>query len=164
MNVPRAAVLLWGFCSRVMPWSQTQQRRLSMEKGILEKYFPGRVTWIDPQGSTKVEVAMNTNNGKAYTLRVYVPGDCLNSCPVMVVRRPSSPLTLRNGDQVPCSGDYHCWGKHDGYTQICHYRACNWTSSNTLYQVFMKGRIWLEAYEGHLRTGRALSAYLAEMH
>ena len=147
-----------------MGWSEAQRRRLGLEKELLEKYFRGRVTWIDPTGDTKVEVRMTTSNDKSYTLRVYVPEDCLSSCPIMVVRNPSRPLRMRNGEELPSSSSsYHCWGTHDGYTQICHFGNRNWNGDNTLYQVFMKGLIWLEAYEGHLRTGQPLSRYLKEM-
>ena len=38
-----------------------------------------------------------------------------------------------------------------------------WSNDNSLYQVLMKGRIWLEAYEIHLRTGEDLEKYLAHM-
>lgn len=147
-----------------MGWSVAQQRRLGREKELLDRYFRGRTTWIDPTGTTKVEVRMTTSNNNRYTLRVYIPEDCLNSCPVMVVCSPLGPLRLRNGYNLPNSTSYHCWGTHySGFTQICHHHPECWTSQNTLYQVFMKGLMWLEAYEGHLRTGKPLDAYLAEM-
>ena len=57
-------------------------------------------------------------------------------------------------------GDDHTWGSKDGRTQICHYDTSEWTDDNTLYQVAMKGLIWLEGYEAHLRTGNSLSTYL----
>lgn len=79
-----------------MPWSVTQQKRLGFEKGLLEKYFGNRVTWIDPGDRTKVEVQVTSSSDEQYTL-------------------------------------------------------------------IMKGLIWLEAYEAHLRTGQPLSQYLGEM-
>jgi hypothetical protein len=32
-----------------------------------------------------------------------------------------------------------------------------------MYQVFMKNRIWLEAYELHLPTGKSMENFLREM-
>ena len=145
-----------------MGWDAVQRKRLGMEKELLERYFPGRVTWTDPTGNTKVEVRMTTSNDKSYTLRVYIPDNCLNSCPTMVVCNPSSQLRTRNGNVIHGAED-HSWGEFDGLTNICHFHSSRWTGENTLYQVFMKGLIWLEAYEGHLRTGKSLSAYLKEM-
>ena len=147
-----------------MGWSGAQRKRLGMEKQLLEKYFPGRATWIDPTGNTKVEVRMTTNNDKSYTLRVYIPMDFPNSCPEMVVSQPSGVLRKKDGSLMgsACGSD-HIWDSRDGRTRICHFVPRKWTSDNTLYQVFMKGRIWLEAYEGHLKTGRSLSNYLVEM-
>lgn len=148
----------------VMPWSATQQRRLGFEKELLEKYFRGRVSWINPTGDTRVEVRVTCTNDKQYTLRVYLPSDYPNSCPQMVVSSPSSCLRKKNGSLLSgTSGEDHVLASRDGCTQICHYNSGLWRDDNTLYQVIMKGLIWLEAYEAHLRTGESLCRYLQEM-
>ena len=148
-----------------MGWSAEQQRRLTLEKGVLEKYFRGKVQWVDQtvRGQTKVDVQMTTSTNKNYTLRVRIPEDFPNSCPVLVVNHPARPLRLRNGSEMGASTANHSWGTNDGRTQICHFRSSQWSSENTLYQVFMKGLIWLEAYEGHLASGKQISNYLVEM-
>ena len=147
-----------------MPWSATQQKRLGFEKNILEKYFGNRVSWINPTSDTKVEVRVTTTNDKQYTLRVYIPRDFPNSCPDMIVSNPSSCLRMRDGSVMSAlSGLNHTMGGRDGCTQICHFKPNCWKDDNTLYQVVMKGLIWLEGYEAHLRTGQPLSNYLQEM-
>ena len=147
-----------------MPWSVTQQKRLGFEKDLLEKYFRNRVSWMNPTANTRVEVRVTCTNDKQYTLRVYLPSDYPNSCPQMVVSSPSSCLRKKNGSQLSCmSGDDHTLESIDGCTQICHYNSGLWRDDNTLYQVIMKGMIWLEAYEAHLRTGSPLNRYLQEM-
>ena len=147
-----------------MGWSGAQRERLGMEKRLLKKYFPGRVTWIDPTGNTKVEVRMTTNNDKSYTLRIDIPWDFPNSCPEMVVCDPPSVLCKEDGSLLNM-GSYtnHIWRSRDGLTRICHCRLDQWASDSALYTVFLKGRIWLEAYECQLRTGRPLSDYLQEI-
>jgi len=146
-----------------MAWSASQQQRLGFEKDLLEKYFRNRVTWIDPAGDTKVEVRVTCSNDKQYTLRVYLPADFPNSVPEMIVKTSSmSRLMRRDGNELEGTMD-HTYGIKDGCTQICHFRPNLWRGDNTLYQVFMKGLIWLEAYEAHLRTGSTLSRYLTEM-
>jgi len=146
-----------------MPWSASQRQRLGFEKNLLEQYFPNRVTWIDPTGDTKVEVRVTCTNDRQYTLRVYLPADFPNSVPDMIVKTPSMcRLTRRDGSELVGSPD-HVYGSRDGCTQICHFRPNLWRSDNTLYQVVMKGLIWLEAYQAHLRTGSNLSTYLSEM-
>ena len=147
-----------------MPWSATQQKRLGFEKNILEKYFGNRVSWINPTGDTKVEVRVTTTNDKQYTLRVYLPGDFPNSCPQMIVSNPSSCLRAKDGSLLSgTSGNNHTLRSIDGCTQICHFNSSLWKDNNTLYQVVMKGLIWLEGYEAHLRTGQPLNKYLQEM-
>lgn len=147
-----------------MPWSATQRQRLGFEKDLLERYFRGRVNWIDPTGNTRVEVRVTCTNDKQYTLRVYLPSDYPSSCPDMVVSYPSSCLRRRDGSTLSgISGADHILGSRDGCTKICHFNSSLWRDDNTLYQVIMKGLIWLEAYEAHLRTGNSLSKYLQEM-
>jgi hypothetical protein len=57
----------------------------------------------------------------------------------------------------------HTLGYRDSFLKICHYHPSRWTNRSTLYEVVMKGRYWLEAYEGFLKTGKCLSKFLGEM-
>ena len=148
-----------------MSWSATQRQRLAYEKSLLEKYFQNRVTWINPTeaGETKIEVLVTCSNDKQYILRVYLPPDFPNSVPPMIVKTPSmTTLKKRNGNGLHGIAD-HTYGVRDGCTQICHFKPDLWKDNNTLYQVVMKGLIWLEAYQAHLRTGQPLNVYLSEM-
>lgn len=147
-----------------MPWSASQQKRLAIEKQLLEEYIgENRVTWIDPTGDTKVEARLTCSNNKEYTLRIYLPQDFPNSVPSMIVKTPfMTELKKRNGSGLGGHSD-HTYGIRDGCTLICHFHPDLWKGDNTLFQIFMKGLIWLEAYEAHLRTGYNLSKYLADM-
>lgn len=142
-----------------MGWTEAQRRRLSAEKAVLQKNFPGRVKWINPTGDTKVEVEVNTNNGKSYSLRIYLNADFPHSVPEMVVSKSPNPMP-----DWCTSYKNHTLSKRDGFVNIiCHYRSEYWTSQLSLYEVFIKGRIWLEAHEGHLRTGQSMDYFLREM-
>ena len=140
-----------------MPWSEAQRNRLAAEKSVLDHYFSGCVKWIDPAGDTKVEVNLKTNNDNRYTVRIYI-GNFPNSVPDMVVVNSPKPMP-----DWGCSDSAHTLGKRDGYLQICHYHDSQWTDRSSLYEVVMKGRVWLEAYEGHLRTGKPMNYFLREM-
>ena len=140
-----------------MPWSEAQRNRLAAEKAVLDQYLPGSVKWIDPTGKTKVEVTLKTNNDNQYTLRIYI-GNFPNSVPDMVV--VSSPKPMPDWEE---SSITHTLSKHDGFLRICHYHDSQWTPRSSLIEVIMKGRVWLEAYEGHLRTEKPMDYFLREM-
>ena len=140
-----------------MPWSKAQRERLAAEKSVLDHYFPDCVKWIDPTGDTKVEVTLNTNNDNKYTVRIYI-GNFPNAIPDMVV--VSSPKPMPDWG---VSDDNHTLGTRDGYLIICHYHQSQWTDRSSLFEVVMKGRVWLEAYEGHNRTGKPMNYFLREM-
>jgi ubiquitin-protein ligase len=145
-----------------MTWTQVQQQRLQVERQILKKYFPS-FSWINPTDSnnTRVEGSVRTNAGNTYTLRVYVPSDFPNSRPDMAVTSPY-PLKGHNGkDLYETDSSMHTLAPRDGYVKICHYK--DWLPDLTLYLVVLKGRIWLEALEGHRRTGQLIDSFLAHM-
>ena len=143
-------------------WSRSQIYRLNIERDLLQKYFPDRISWICPGGSTKVELKVDTNNNKKYVLRIDVPGDFPNSCPKLTIMSPKN-LRLKNGQPLPeNSSAFHTLGAEDGCISICHFYPLHWNAQDTLYEVFMKGRFWLEAYEAHLNTGEPINVYLPE--
>ena len=152
-----------------MGWTSAQQSRLAYEKELLEKYFGSRVSWINPTGNTRLEVSVTCSNEKKCTLRVYIPSNFPNDCPKMVAIPPqrtwfSYYLRKKDGSKMNGkSAEFHTLSGIDGYIHICHFKASLWTDNNTLYQVVMKGLIWLEAYEAHLRTGKSMDVFLAEM-
>lgn len=144
-----------------MPWSAAQVARLEFERAILRHYFP-TFEWNNPADAeaASVEGEVRTNAGTAYRLRVYLSPQFPAVCPEMVVSDPR-PLLRRNGKPlVAASGTMHTLDERDGCTRICHIRPAFWVPQNTIYLVLLKGRIWLEAYEAHLRTGRPLDAFL----
>ena len=136
--------------------------RLGVEKDILDSEL-NHVTWFNPTsaGNTRVEWQVNTNNGRSYTLRIYIPGNFPNECPKLVVSRSPYGPSLKKRDGSDLSGvSDHTYGDYDGFTQICHFNPSQWGNASTLYQVFMKGRMWLEAYEIHRSSGEDLDTYL----
>jgi len=146
-----------------MPWSAAQRQRLAFEKSLLEKYYRNGVTWIDPTGDTEVEVRVICTNNKQHTLRVYITIGFPNSLPPMVVKTPSmTTLKRRDGSELEGATE-HTSGIRDGCTQIDHCRPQLWKENNTLFQVVMKGLVWLEVHETHLRTGASLDRYMASM-
>lgn len=147
-----------------MVFSEAQKRRFAEEEKILEQYFPNSVKWFNREtNNMKVEIKMTTNSNKSYTLRVCIPDDFPNSCPELYVCDPPRPLKTKEGTEIDAGTQFHSYGTKDGLTTICHFVSSQWTNEYTLYQVFMKGRIWLEAYEIHLRTGKPMADFLREM-
>lgn len=108
-----------------------------------------------------VLMAAITNRGrkygkKPYTLRMDLEGYLLSPPDVCITKmlytKGGKPLdTAQHG--------MHCLGTKYGGTLICHYGS-SWVPDVTLFKVFLKCRLWLEAYEEHLETGMKLDYYL----
>jgi hypothetical protein len=147
-----------------MGWTTNQQKRLSHELVILRRFFPS-MTWQNPTvpGATYVEGPLWSNSGARYQLRVYVPAQFPAICPDMIVAWPAPLRDHRGKAMTKASNSMHTLGTRDGGTMICHYNPARWVPENTLYKVLLKGRIWLEAYEGHLRSGNQIEYFLKHM-
>ena len=104
-----------------------------------------------------------SNSGGRYSLRIFVPESFPAACPDMIVSRPKPLLDSTGAALDETSASMHVLGTRDGGTKICHFRSSRWVPKNTLYLVALKGRIWLEAYEAHLRTGKPLDRFLRHM-
>lgn len=147
-----------------MTWSEHQRQRLTMERRILQRYFPD-ARWLDPQdaSNTRVEIDLPTNARNRYRLQLLVPSDYPSSQPHLVVVHPC-PLRSRGYDLLETNGAMHTLSPLNDqpqYVRVCHYYG--WDPNKTLYLVLMKARLWLEAYESHLRHGKPIDAYLGHM-
>jgi len=147
-----------------MTWNDRQRQRLTAERRILQHYFP-EARWLNPHdaSNTRVEIDMPTNDRNRYRLHVMVPHDYPSSQPHLLVVNPS-PLRARGYDLLATSGVMHTLTpllSHPQCVRICHYR--DWDPNKTLYLVLMKARLWVEAYESHLRHGNPIDNYLGHM-
>lgn len=144
-----------------MPWNERQRSRLALERKLLKEMFPEEdiITWIHRRENTKVEIQISTNRNNPYKLRVYIPEDFPNSVPEMVVCDSPNPMPNWNASHVN-----HTLDQRDGCVSICHYYWRRWSpNKNKLWEIFKKGRHWLEAYESSLETGKPIDFYLDAM-
>lgn len=138
------------------------EERLKKEYIILQtKLKPNSFKFVDFNTSTpSLIVGQQTNSGKIYTLKIDL-SDFPNTDPVAIIIDPK-PLRTKTGEPMLEPSHYmHTLSSINGYTRICHYGPQNWSANVSLYKVIIKIRIWLEAYETHLKTGEPLSHYLA---
>jgi len=77
------------------------------------------------------------------------------------------PLRMFDGSFVTGQGvshQMHTLTPHpNGWPQICHWRDARWHSGILLQKVFLKGLLWIEAYEQHLATGRPIAEFVLTM-
>lgn len=144
-----------------MGWSYEQQQRLQKEQDIVSKYFPS-FSFVNVASQLCLEGWMRTNSGSNYKLRLYVPNDLPYSVPDVVITYPSPIRDFNSNDLVTIgsSSSMHLLNPRDNCPKICTYRATNWNSNITFYKVLVKVRIWLEALDGHKRTGKSLDYFL----
>lgn len=136
-------------------------QRLQYETAILERYFPRKYKFENLYLANELlDVGVKTQSGKVYRLNIRLNPDYPSSLPEMYV---VFPLPLRKHDGGILNGvshKFHTLGNDGDNIRICHYIPEKWNPNHSLYRIILKGRIWLEAYEGHLRTGKPVDDYL----
>lgn len=140
-------------------------RRLQLENDLLRRHFSG-FHIQDLQGGPNLGVVgtLTTNSGRRYSLWIPLRGFPGQAPRMYVVspflydhkRNPLWEQGVRSDMHLLTANEHH-------HVQICHYQDSHWSIDVTLYKVVMKGRIWLEAYESHLRTGNTIDYYLGHM-
>lgn len=139
------------------------KERLDIETRVLEKYFPKKFNFVNinyPAGY--LEVGLKTQSGVVYKLRIEMKIDYPNSKPDVYVSYPGTLANYYGDKMLGASSTMHTLTAKEEMTQICHTWDTNWNPNRSLFQVIMKARIWLEAYEGHKRTGNSMDHYLNE--
>jgi len=136
--------------------------RLKKEYAILQEIFNDKqfkfLDFNTPRPN--LTVALQTNSGKVYTIKIDL-FDFPNNVPDAFITNPR-PLTTCTGEPMPVkSHSMHTLAGIDGCTQVCHYGPREWHPNVSLYKIIVKIRVWLEAYETHLKTGEPLSKWLS---
>jgi hypothetical protein len=144
-----------------MAWTYEQQVRLQKEIEIVSQYFP-KLGLVKVGTRDCLEGYMYTNSKKMYKIRLYIPTDLPYSVPEVVVTYPSPLKDYYNRDltSLGASATMHLLSAKDGYPKICTYKADKWNSNVTFYKVLIKVRLWLEALDGHIRTGQQMDYFL----
>lgn len=133
-------------------------QRLAAERLVLQRYFPSLN--LNETGRLTVGTLV-TNAGNRYSVAFDIPASFPDSPPTVFVTDPV--LTDFDGDPLYTTGvssTMHTLGPRGTEVQICHSHPNKWHAHDTLYQVALKVRLWLEAYELHLRFGQNLDHFL----
>jgi hypothetical protein len=149
-------------------WTSEQRQRFVLEHEVLQK-----------EGFTQFSVYYDQNNdnyyasgyassssSRQYRLYITIPSGYPYQRPMMYVTDPL-PLLMSDGRKLTALGVSHYMHtlepSGNGMVQICHWRDARWHSGILLHKVFLKGLLWIEAYEQHLATGRNLSEFVGTM-
>jgi hypothetical protein len=149
-------------------WTSEQRQRLGLEYAILQREGFGQFTvYHDTERDTYYASGVTrSNSGRQYGLYILIPSGFPYERPAMYLTEPF-PLLMADGSRVSSlrvSHQMHTLApSSSGWVQICHWRDARWHSGIKLQQVFLKGLLWIEAYEQHLLTGRPIAEFVLTM-
>ncbi len=149
-------------------WTTDQRQRLALEHNVLQRegFTQFSVYWDRTTDTYQASGSTYSNSGSKYSLYIPIPSGFPYQRPPMYLSEPF-PLYMSDGTRVSSLGISHQMHtlipSANGMVQICHWRDNRWHSNILLQKVFLKGLIWIEAYEQHLATGRPLSEFVRTM-
>jgi hypothetical protein len=149
-------------------WTTEQRQRIVVEHQVLQREDFTQFSVYHDQAADSYSAhgwAVSAS-GHRYRLYISIPSEFPYERPLMYITDPL-PLLMRDGSKVSALGVSHYMHtlapSSNGMVQICHWRDARWHSGILLYKVFLKGLLWIEAYEQHLATGRNLSEFVGTM-
>jgi len=133
------------------------EARRRVEESLLDRFFPAFVLH-----QTTALGTLTTNSSRQYYVAVELQQFPLGPPDVKVVgprlvdsqRRPL-------GERGPSGAMHHLGCDPTGSLRLCLFSQLQHSPQNTLYKALLKARLWLEAYENHLRTGQPIDQLLA---
>jgi hypothetical protein len=149
-------------------WTADQRQRIGLEHAILhQEGFTQFSVYHDKTADTYSASGMtSSNSGRQYGLFISIPSGFPYQRPPMYITEPF-PLLMADGSLISALGVSHqmhtLTPSSNGMVQICHWRDARWHSNILLQKVFLKGLIWIEAYEQHLATRRPLAEFVRTM-
>ena len=140
-----------------------QRERLEAENTLLGLYM-SHFVMHDLNGDTYIEgLARTCGRDREYGVRLDLGSNFPHEKPGLHIVSPSGLETYygRSLSSIGNSHSYHTLDSHSGRgVRICHTK--NWDASITCVNILAKAHLWLEAYEAHLQTGRALARFLVD--
>jgi hypothetical protein len=149
-------------------WTIEQRQRLALEHQVLQRegFDQFGVYHYASDDSYSASGTASANSGRQYRLWIPIPSGYPNQRPPLYVTSPD-PLRMFDGSIVSFLGVSHQMHTlaplSNGWPQICHWRDTRWHSGILLQKVFLKGLLWIEAYEQHLATGRSIAEFVLSM-
>lgn len=100
-----------------------------------------------------------TSTGNKYKLKLKLPQNYPDQCPLLYVESPHI-LKKYGGGTINEIGSSHAFHINtpgpNGCVQICHFTRETWDASRTAVQVLAMGHLWLECHSLHLMTGETI--------
>ena len=138
--------------------------RLEFERQTMSRNLPQFE--LSGFGSDRYFIGWQTTTIKRhrYKLKLNIPSYYPDKMPSLYVTSPVTLYHYNGRDTINSKGVTHEFHTQSagpgGCIQICHYDSSSWDASKTCVGVFMKGILWLEAYETHLTTGKSIATIL----
>ncbi len=136
--------------------------RLALERSILRREMP-QFQFYNPAYDIYVEGWASTSVGSGrYKLTAQVPPEYPHQQPGLYVTEPQTLWKHGGQEAINAMGTSHAFHTHSSdrgsSVKICY--TSEWDASMTLVWVFLRGILWCEAFDQHLRTGRDLAEFL----
>lgn len=141
------------------------QLRMDLEKAIMKSEMP-QFRFHQRGDSYFFKGIQRTSTLRhAYKLKLILTHRYPDQMPALYITSPKILRAHHGRETINSMGTTHSFhtlsnGSNE-CVQICHFKSEHWDASRTCVGVFIKGILWLEAYENHLQTGSSIADILS---
>ena len=137
---------------------------LMMKHQHVMKYFPDWTFRWENDEQAYFAGWINSNSGRRYQLRLELNPQVPEIHPELFVWHPKILPSVPSGtiNESPGHTTHTLSSNHDGRVQICYASSSDWDASVSLTLPLLRGVLWIEGYESHLRTGRPICEFFQE--
>jgi hypothetical protein len=136
--------------------SQMTASRKAIELALLNQYFSGFFTFH----RNEIHQRLISQSGRFYLLQILLPPNYPNALPSVYVIQPKQLFSYSGESLNTNSYEFHTVYDPGGRTKLCYMVSSQFSPNVTIYHVILRCRLWVEAYESHLRSGQPLSYFL----
>jgi hypothetical protein len=134
--------------------------RKQFEIAILNQYFTHRFAFFEKESRKWLEVGLRSNQGLVYKLVIEISQNYPYQMPMATITFPKL-LKGFNGKKINSySHELHTLECTKEYIGLCLFHPNQWSPNQSLYKVIVKAKLWIEAYENYLKTGKNINTYL----
>ena len=141
--------------------------RLGLEKALVSRELPQFQIYKSGDKVYFKGWQKTSYRSQDYQLKLALPRWYPDDMPSLSVIYPKILPKYGSMRTVNAEGTSHAFhtlsNGPGGCVQICHFKQEMWDASKTCVGVLMKGIMWLEAYERHLRTGKTIAEIIDKL-
>lgn len=136
------------------------ENRKQFELAILNQFFKNRYAFMTEGRNEWFEVGLKSNQGNVYKITISIPLNYPYELPETAITFPTELRGFKRSKIKSFCHEMHTLSCLKSSLGLCLFHPSQWHPNQSIYKVIVKTKLWIEAYENHVKTGQNINTYL----